>query len=100
MKATIKITGMHCASCANTIEKALRKTEGVINANVNFATEKATVEFDENKTSQEGVEKKIEKTGYEVIKEEQSATDKKGISEIKLKIIGMDNPHCVGTVSD
>ncbi|MDO8740761.1 MAG: heavy metal translocating P-type ATPase [Candidatus Woesearchaeota archaeon] len=100
MKTTIKITGMHCASCANTIEKALKRAKGVINTNVNFATEKATVEFDENKTNQEGVEKTIEKTGYKIIKEEkESKTGEKGISEIKLKIIGMDNPHCVATVS-
>ena len=101
MKTTIKIMGMHCASCANTIEKALKKSKGIVDANVNFAAEKATVEFDENKINQEEIEKIIEKTGYKVIKEEkESKTDEKGISEIKLKIIGMDNPHCVGTVSD
>jgi len=37
---TFPIKGMHCASCANTIEKALKKVNGVINASVNYATEK------------------------------------------------------------
>ena len=46
-KVTIPISGMHCASCAQKIEKALKKIEGVSSANVNFATEKATVEFDD-----------------------------------------------------
>ncbi|MBI2128868.1 heavy metal translocating P-type ATPase [Candidatus Woesearchaeota archaeon] len=102
MKTTIKITGMHCASCANTIEKSLKKAKGIINAGVNFASEKAAVEFDKNKINQDEIEKTIEKTGYGIIKEEkkESATNEKGISEIKLKIIGMDNPHCVGAVSD
>ena len=44
-KKVLKIKGMHCASCATIIEKKLKKVSGVINANVNFATEKATIEF-------------------------------------------------------
>ena len=39
------ITGMTCASCAIRIEKGLNKIEGVSLANVNFALEKATIEF-------------------------------------------------------
>src|SRR3989338_8077319 len=44
MKTTLPIIGMHCASCAIKIEKALGKIEGVASANVNYATQKATVE--------------------------------------------------------
>src|SRR3990167_8877231 len=42
-KSVITIFGMHCASCAQTIENALQKTKGVKEANVNFATSKAYI---------------------------------------------------------
>ena len=42
-KAEIKISGMHCASCALNVEKSLNDLEGVDEAKVNFGTEKATV---------------------------------------------------------
>ena len=45
-KARIRITGMTCATCAATVEKALAQTEGVAQARVNFASEKASVEYD------------------------------------------------------
>ena len=48
-KSIIAISGMHCATCAQTIEKALSKTKGVIKASVNFASEKANVEYDKSK---------------------------------------------------
>ena len=41
----LPITGMTCASCANRIERKLNKLEGV-SATVNYATEKATVDYD------------------------------------------------------
>ncbi|MDR5650618.1 copper ion binding protein, partial [Staphylococcus nepalensis] len=42
------ITGMTCASCVQTVEKATRKMDGVIESNVNLATEKLNISFDEN----------------------------------------------------
>ncbi|MFC2033607.1 cation transporter [Chloroflexota bacterium] len=45
-KASIPITGMTCTTCAATIEKGLAETPGVEQANVNFASEKAVVEYD------------------------------------------------------
>lgn len=50
MKTTLNISGMHCASCAVNIERALKKTKGVASANVNLATEKATIEHDDAAT--------------------------------------------------
>jgi Cu+-exporting ATPase len=44
-RVELPITGMTCASCANRIERKLNKLDGVT-ASVNYATEKATVEFD------------------------------------------------------
>ncbi len=42
----LPLLGMHCAACANRIEKALNKAEGVESCNVNFATTRATVQYD------------------------------------------------------
>ena len=47
----LSISGMHCASCANIISRSLKKVEGVSEATVNYATEQATVDFDEKKAS-------------------------------------------------
>src|SRR3989344_5098137 len=95
-KCEISITGMHCASCAQTIEKSLNKAKGVKKANVNFATEKATIEYDKGITNQGELENAIKKTGYNVIKETPSGI----YNEVRLKVIGMDNPHCVSTVGN
>ncbi len=63
-KETYKIRGMHCASCVAVIEKALSKTDGVHSANANFATETASVEFDENIVSESGLATAVEGVGY------------------------------------
>lgn len=55
---------MHCASCANIIERTLKKTEGVESAVVNYGTEKIKVTFDETKTNPTDLSKKIEPLGY------------------------------------
>ena len=57
---------MHCASCAGKIEKALLQTSGVKKAAVNFASEKALVEFDPARTSEQQLEAAVEKAGYAV----------------------------------
>jgi P-type Cu+ transporter len=89
-KATIPITGMHCASCAVAIEDSLNKVEGVSKAAVNFATEKAYVEYDPKKASAQTLEEAVKEAGYNVLKEEAQS--------LNLKVIGMDNAHCLGTV--
>ena len=45
-KESFKISGMSCVACSARVEKGLNKLEGVKSANVNFAMEKATIEFD------------------------------------------------------
>jgi len=61
---TLEITGMHCAACAQTIEKALRRTPGVIEANVNFAVETARVTFDPTQTGIKRLIAVVQDTGY------------------------------------
>jgi Cu2+-exporting ATPase/Cu+-exporting ATPase len=62
---------MHCASCAITIEKEFRKTEGVTSADVNFGTETVKTNFDEHIISAEALSKKIEPLGYGLIIEDE-----------------------------
>ena len=63
-KASIPITGMTCTNCAATIEKGLSETEGVKNANVNFASEKATIEYDPTKVNLTKIKDTISELGY------------------------------------
>ncbi len=89
---TMGITGMHCASCAGTIEKSLRKLAGVSEANVNVAAETATVRFNPDTVSLSDMEKAVSDAGYKsYIRDEEAG-------QLDLKIVGMDNPHCLGTV--
>ena len=69
-EVSLKISGMRCASCAATIEKALRKLDGVKSANVNFATEHARVEYDPSIISIFDLRKAVQDVGYEVVSEE------------------------------
>lgn len=62
-KTTLDISGMHCASCATLITNRLKKESGVSYANVNLTTEKASVDFDESKTSESKIIKIIESLG-------------------------------------
>ena len=63
-KITLNISGMHCASCAGNIEGVLRKISGVISAQVNFALEKAHVEFEPQNLKAKDLIAAIEKAGY------------------------------------
>ncbi|MFH1364786.1 MAG: heavy metal translocating P-type ATPase [Candidatus Aenigmatarchaeota archaeon] len=67
MKKEFVISGMHCASCAANIEFNLKDKKGVDIASVNFATEKATVEFDKKVISEADIVKVIESLGFKII---------------------------------
>ncbi len=61
---TLSITGMHCASCSNLITKTLLKKQGVKEANVNYATARASVSFDSSLTSESNLIEAIKGRGY------------------------------------
>ncbi len=63
------ITGMTCSACSTRIEKGLKKMEGVQEANVNLALEKAMVQYDPNVLKLSDIQKKVEDLGYGVVKE-------------------------------
>src|SRR5215207_5513333 len=65
-EVTFPVTGMTCASCVRRIEKALGKVEGVQDASVNLATEKARVTYDPGQVSTGQLKSAVEKAGYGV----------------------------------
>lgn len=64
---TLKIKGMHCASCAGIIERTFKKVDGVNSAEVNYGTETAKITYDETKVDPTNLSKKIEKLGYSLV---------------------------------
>lgn len=87
-KAEIKISGMTCATCASTIESALRE-KGVDSASVNLGSETAHVEYDPSRLKLSELESAIRDAGYDVINERAT-----------LKVGGMVCATCESTVSD
>ncbi len=67
VKETYPVLGMTCASCVRKIESVLGKTEGITEAAVNFASEKVTIEYDNDKINLEKIEKIIKSLGYELV---------------------------------
>ena len=65
-KASIHITGMTCTTCAATIKKGLSQTPGVEQADVNFASEKASIEYDPKKVDLARIKNTVSQLGYGV----------------------------------
>jgi len=65
-KASIHITGMTCTTCAATIKKGLARTPGVEQADVNFASEKASIEYDPTKVDLARIKNTVSQLGYGV----------------------------------
>lgn len=61
---TLPVLGMTCASCANIVNRAIKKSPGVTNSQVNLATEKAEISYDESKISLEQINGNVKKFGY------------------------------------
>ena len=64
-RVDLPITGMTCAACANRIEKQLKKQPGVESCSVNFATSKATVNYDPEKTGISNLINTVKDVGYD-----------------------------------
>ncbi len=73
--AEIPVTGMTCASCSSRVEKALRKLPGVLEANVNLASEQASVTFLPTAAGWPELKAAIERAGYGVIEPAADAQD-------------------------
>ncbi|MFA6005436.1 MAG: heavy metal translocating P-type ATPase [Patescibacteria group bacterium] len=95
-KQVIKIKGMHCASCVYTLEKALKNVNGVVNANVNLATEQAHVEYDSSVAREQDLSDAVQGAGYqtqialedEVREKEQAKSEKKKeLNALRIKVV-------------
>ncbi|MDR2608266.1 MAG: heavy metal translocating P-type ATPase [Treponema sp.] len=91
---TLSIGGMTCAACAQRVEKAIRKLEGIETASVNLATEKATVVYDPQRVRIGAIRESIEKAGYKVLEfsgkgapDEDRLRKEKAIKVLKTKFI-------------
>src|SRR3989344_8788770 len=101
-KETYKIYGMHCASCAGTIERVLLKSAGVRSSSVNFTSETALIEFDENSVTESDLAEAVESVGYHLetshYEKKEAAPADRNTKTISIKVLGMDSPHCAMVV--
>ncbi len=81
VKKTFDVIGMHCASCVRVIERTLQKVEGVQEASVNLATNKATVNYDEH-TSEHNMASAVKNAGYELVVEHHQEKDSHDMSNM------------------
>jgi Cu+-exporting ATPase len=88
-KITLKIEDMSCASCSQTVEKALNKADGVSEAQVNFAAEKAYITFDPQQNSRAKLIEVVKNSGYGVKEEKE---------KISFSIDGMTCASCSAAV--
>ncbi|HLC87087.1 MAG TPA: copper-translocating P-type ATPase [Candidatus Nanoarchaeia archaeon] len=100
VKKIYKIERMHCASCAKSIERAVKKIKGIKEASVNFATKKLYVEAE--KINDENIINAVSKAGdYKAMSEKEEEEWEKRIEEemtTTFTIKGLDNPHCAMTI--
>ncbi len=87
---TVRVTGMSCQSCANTIEKALHSVDGVSAAEVSFADHSARVTYDPARVGRVGIIDAIREAGYDVAEPGR---------EVRLKITDMSCQSCAQTIA-
>ena len=88
-RAELKVSGMTCAMCVNTIQNALSNMDGVSSASVNLGTELASVNYNPKKIKLTDLEKAVTDVGYGVVNE-----------KAVIKIGGMTCAMCVKTNED
>jgi Cu+-exporting ATPase len=86
----LPITGMTCASCATRVEKKLNKLDGVA-ATVNYATERATVDYDSSSVAPEQLLRAVESAGYMAVlpepEREQPAPERDETAPLRTRLI-------------
>lgn len=86
-KSEFNIKGMTCAACSARIEKVLSKTSGVKEANVNLATEKASILYDKEVLKEKDIIDKIQDMGYNIV-----------FDKVELKLKGMSCAACAAGI--
>jgi Cu2+-exporting ATPase len=80
-KSRFPVSGMTCAACASSIESVLRQSEGVLKAEVNFATKDLWVEYQPNLEAQD-IQKTLRAVGYDLILEGNGQEERKEEAQI------------------
>lgn len=70
-RSTFVVEGMHCSSCALAIEKALKRRDGITDADLTFATEKLEVKYDPGKVNIPFIKEVVGKVGFKALLEEE-----------------------------
>ncbi|MDR2739368.1 MAG: heavy metal translocating P-type ATPase [Treponema sp.] len=83
------IEGMTCAACAKTVERVTKKLSGVVEANVNLATEKLSISFNDGELTIKTIQEAVEKAGYKALTQ--------SVSKV-FNIRGMTCAACARTV--
>lgn len=86
-KKQFKVIGMTCASCAGTVEKTVAKVEGVLESNVNLASEKLLIKYDENSVNINDIMNKVKDIGYELVSEENDIDTDKDRKQAEIQLI-------------
>lgn len=85
----LKIVGMHCASCAVSIERNIAELKGVTRASVNYATNKAQVAFDEQQISEHHIQQAIKQAGdYQVVDLHEDHHEMMSLEKTRRRFIG------------
>ena len=91
LKKTYSLKGMHCASCVRVIERALKKVDGVLDANVNYASEKAIVTIEE-RVKDDDILNSVSSVGYQALlanntsDEEENKEKQKDLVSLRNKV--------------
>ncbi len=83
MKITIPVTGMTCANCAANIERNIKRLPGILDANVNFASERASLSFDPSRVQIKEILDQVKDTGFGVPK-----------ATVEFPVTGMTCANC------
>lgn len=93
-KKIFSIKGMHCASCVALLERALKKVDGVSQANVNLATNKATVTYDSQRVTDQHLASAVSNVGYQAMvneelksEDEEQKEKQKELEDLRFKVI-------------
>lgn len=93
---TYDLKGMHCASCAQTVETTLHSLEGIHNAVVNLALEQVTIDYDKEKTSYKEIQKVLSDKGYNLMNPKETLDLSKNYHDYKIS--GMSCASCAQTI--
>ena len=77
VKKNYPVLGMTCASCAGSVENALKPIHGVLSASVNFAGQSLQVEYDPSLAQPEEMQKALQSVGYDIIIDEHNGEEKR-----------------------